>query len=58
LNPYGVAFVPSGFPSGESIAADDILVANFNYSSNFQGTCTTIVSISPAASSQSLQLRR
>ena len=58
LNPYGVAFVPLGFPSGGSIAAGDVLVANFNNSSNLQGTGTTIVSISAAASSQSLQLRR
>lgn len=46
LNPYGVAFVPSGFPSG-SIAAGDVLVANFNSSGGQQGTGTTIVSISP-----------
>jgi hypothetical protein len=47
LNPYGVAFVPAGFPSGGSIAAGDVLVANFNSSGNTQGTGTTIVSISP-----------
>jgi len=47
LNPYGVAFVPAGFPSGGTIAAGDVLVANFNASSNQQGTGTTIVSISP-----------
>src|SRR6202167_1099389 len=43
LNPYGVAFVPAGFPSGGSIAAGDLLVANFNNNSNQQGTGTTIV---------------
>jgi hypothetical protein len=47
LNPYGVAFVPAGFPSGGSIAAGDVLIANFNNSSNLQGTGTTIVSITP-----------
>jgi DNA-binding beta-propeller fold protein YncE len=43
VNPYGVAFVPSGFPSGGSIGAGDVLVANFNDSDNVQGTGTTIV---------------
>jgi hypothetical protein len=46
VNPYGVAFVPDGFPSGGSIAAGDVLVANFNNSGNIQGTGTTIVSLS------------
>jgi hypothetical protein len=45
--PYGVAFVPAGFPSGGKTAAGDVLVANFNNSNNLQGTGTTIVSISP-----------
>jgi hypothetical protein len=47
LNPYGVAFVPEGFPSGGRIVAGDVLVSNFNASSNLEGTGTTIVSISP-----------
>jgi hypothetical protein len=47
LNPYGVAFVPAGFPAGANIAAGDVLVADFNNSSNLQGTGTTIVSITP-----------
>jgi hypothetical protein len=47
LNPYGVAFVPSLFPSGGTIGAGDVLVSNFNNSDNVQGTGTTIVSISP-----------
>jgi len=47
LNPYGVAFVPAGFPSGGSIAPGDLLVANFNNNANLQGTGTTIVSITP-----------
>ncbi len=46
VNPYGIAFVPTGFPSGR-IAPGDVLVANFNDSGNFQGTGTTIVSITP-----------
>ncbi len=48
LNPYGVAFVPDDFPLGGSIAPGDVLVSNFNASSNLEGTGTTIVSISPA----------
>ena len=51
LNPYGVAFVPDQFPSGGRIHADDILVSNFNASSNMQGTGTTIVDISPSGTS-------
>ncbi|MBV8895885.1 MAG: hypothetical protein JO051_05190, partial [Acidobacteriaceae bacterium] len=47
LNPYGVAFVPRGFPENGKTQAGDILVANFNNSSNTQGTGTTIVSIGP-----------
>ena len=43
VNPYGVAFVPRGFPNGGSIAAGDVLVGNFNDSNNVQGTGTTIV---------------
>jgi hypothetical protein len=47
LNPYGVAFVPNGFPTGGTTAAGDVLVSNFNASTNVQGTGTTIVSITP-----------
>lgn len=47
LNPYGVAFVPASFPPGGTIAPGDVLVSNFNASSNLEGTGTTIVSISP-----------
>jgi len=46
VNPYGVAFVPAGFPGG-LLSPGDILVSNFNDSSNTQGTGTTIVSITP-----------
>ncbi|HEV2200522.1 MAG TPA: hypothetical protein VGR73_11935 [Bryobacteraceae bacterium] len=48
LNPYGVAFVPAGFPTGGRIAPGDVLVSNFNSSSNLGGTGTTIVGISPS----------
>jgi DNA-binding beta-propeller fold protein YncE len=43
VNPYGVAFVPGGFPDGGSISAGDVLVSNFNDSANVQGTGTTII---------------
>lgn len=46
LNPYGVAFVPKGFPAGGHVQPGDILVSNFNDSSNTQGNGTTIVSFS------------
>jgi hypothetical protein len=29
LNPYGVAFIPHGFPAGGSLNAGDIIVSNF-----------------------------
>jgi hypothetical protein len=47
LNPYGVAFVPSGFPQGGLIQAGDVLVTNFNNSSNLQGLGTTIIKFTP-----------
>jgi hypothetical protein len=47
VNPYGVAFVPSGFSQAGPLHAGDILVSNFNNSGNLQGTGTTIVDISP-----------
>jgi DNA-binding beta-propeller fold protein YncE len=43
VNPYGVAFVPSGFPGGGSIATGDVLVGNFNNAANLQGTGTSII---------------
>jgi hypothetical protein len=45
LNPYGVAFVPPLFPTGGLISPGDILVANFNASSNLQGSGTTIIDV-------------
>jgi hypothetical protein len=50
VNPYGVAFVPNDFPGGGSLHHGDILVSNFNNSSNVQGTGTTIVDIRPSGS--------
>ncbi|HXA55971.1 MAG TPA: hypothetical protein VNU84_00960 [Candidatus Acidoferrum sp.] len=47
-NPYGVAFVPPGFPQNGSIHTGDVLVANFNNNANLQGTGTTIVNVSPS----------
>jgi uncharacterized protein (TIGR03118 family) len=48
-NPYGVAFVPKGFPTGGKggLQPGDILVSNFNNAQNQQGTGTTIVRIGP-----------
>lgn len=43
VNPYGVAFVPSGFPTGGLLQPGDILVSNYNNAANLQGTGTTIV---------------
>src|ERR1035438_4796657 len=48
LNPYGVAFVPNGFPAGGAIAPGDILVSNFNNSANLQGLGTTVVKLTPS----------
>jgi DNA-binding beta-propeller fold protein YncE len=51
-NPYGIAFVPQGFPTPAKVAAGDVLVANFNNGTtqtggNVQGTGTTIVQLHP-----------
>jgi hypothetical protein len=48
VNPYATAVVPSGFPAGGPLKAGDILVTNFNSSSNLQGTGSTLVSITPS----------
>jgi hypothetical protein len=45
LNPYGVAFVPPGFPAGGPLKPGDVLVSNFNNSNNLQGTGTTIINL-------------
>jgi len=43
VNPYGVAFVPAGFPTGGLLNPGDILVSTYNNNQNLQGTGTTIV---------------
>jgi hypothetical protein len=50
LNPYGVAFVPSGFPDGGKISPGDVLVSNFNDLNNCQGQGTTIIQYTPSKS--------
>ncbi|MGA3370696.1 MAG: hypothetical protein ABSC48_02930 [Terracidiphilus sp.] len=46
VNPYGVAFVPNNFITGSGqLKHGDILVSNFNNSTNVQGTGTTIVRV-------------
>jgi len=50
LNPYGAAFVPAGFAKGGMLNSGDLLVSNFNNSSNLQGTGTTIVRVTPNGS--------
>jgi hypothetical protein len=47
LNPYGVAFVPPGFPGGGIISPGDVLVSNFNDTHNCQGQGTTIIQFTP-----------
>jgi hypothetical protein len=47
VNPYGVAFVPHGFPRFGTIRPGDLLVSNFNNKANLQGTGSTIVKIVP-----------
>lgn len=47
LNPYGVAIVPAGFPTGGALSPGDVLVSNFNNKKNLQGTGTTIISYTP-----------
>jgi hypothetical protein len=47
LNPYGVAFVPAGFPTttGSRLKPGDILVSNYNNNLNLQGTGSTIIDL-------------
>jgi hypothetical protein len=49
VNPYGVAFVPAGFPPGGLLRPGDVIVANFNDMTNAQGTGTTIVRVNTNA---------
>lgn len=44
VNPYGIFAVPS---TAGNLIKGDLLISNFNASSNFQGTGTTLVQISP-----------
>ena len=48
VNPYGVAVIPNGFRGGSTLSPGDVLVSNFNSSSNLQGTGSTIVKITPS----------
>ena len=55
VNPYGVAFVPQGFPSVKGgLAPGDVLVSNFNNKANLQGTGTTIVRVPSAGGTPSV----
>ncbi len=47
INPYGIAVVPR---TTGNLVAGDVLVSNFNASSNLQGTGTTIVELTPRGS--------
>jgi hypothetical protein len=49
LNPYGVAFVPVGFPAGGLLHPGDVLVSNFNNNNNLQGLGTTIIQFTPTS---------
>jgi hypothetical protein len=49
VNPYGIAFVPPGFPAGGILKPGDVVVANFNNKDNLQGTGTTIVKVNNGA---------
>ncbi len=58
VNPYGVAFVDDDFPVGTGpLQHGDILISNFNKSSNLQGTGTTIVDISKAGGQSACSFR-
>jgi hypothetical protein len=45
VNPYGIFVVPT---TVGKLVAGDLLISNFNASSNLQGTGTTVVQISPS----------
>ena len=44
--PYGLAFVPDGFPDSDFVSAGTLLVSNFN-SSSTPGQGTTIITVNP-----------
>jgi hypothetical protein len=47
INPYGIAVVPN---TSGNLVAGNIIISNFNASSNIQGTGTTIVQMTPSGS--------
>jgi hypothetical protein len=47
LNPYGLAFVPHGFPTGTGLRPGEMLISNFNDTS-LQGRGSTIITIDPS----------
>jgi hypothetical protein len=47
VNPYGIAVVPK---TTGNLVAGNIIISNFNASSNIQGTGTTIVELTPSGS--------
>jgi hypothetical protein len=48
VDPYGIVFVPFGFPTAGPLQPGDVLVSNFNNKANLQGTGSTIVRINAA----------
>ncbi len=56
LNPYGIAVVPKGFPAGGLLQPGEILVSNFNDSSDVQGTGTTIVKVTQGQTTATAQV--
>lgn len=44
--PYGLAFVPDGFPKGGAISTGELLVSNFNNTTT-AGQGTTIINVNP-----------
>ena len=51
--PYGLAFVPNGFPYGGTITPGELLVSNFN-SSTTAGQGATIITVNPKTGSTGL----
>jgi hypothetical protein len=53
-NPYGVAFVPSNFPTGGIFKPGALIVTNFNNASGTQGLGRTLVQINPTGAPTTL----
>ena len=51
--PYGLAFVPEGFPDSDALSTGKLLVSNFN-SSTTAGLGTTIITVNPKTGKTSL----